>query len=167
MERDDLRLELSIDENNLLNEWKGQASLMLDYGIQLADAMQARDEAKAQLSVVAAEMETDIRNNPDEFDLEKVTEAVVAATVLLQPEHRKATKTYNKTCHECRKLQAVVDAISHRKSALQGMTDTFLRQWHADPRSTEQPRELREAAMSGPPTRSVAVRRRKRRAVES
>jgi len=160
----DNELNLTIDENNLLNEWKDQAAMMLDYGIQFADAMQARDEAKAKMSVVAAEVERDIRTDPDAFGLSKVTEAVVASTIVAQPEHKKALKEFNKACHGCLVLQAAVTALAHRKSSLQGMTDLFLRQWYADPTSAEQPKELREAATGGPPTKSIVTRRRKRRA---
>ena len=67
---DAVRAELNapIDEQNLLHEWKGQAALMLEYGIQLADAMQEADEAKAALAVKAAELARDIRANPADYD---------------------------------------------------------------------------------------------------
>lgn len=158
-------LNLAIDENNLLNEWKGQAAMMLDYGIQLADAMQEEDEAKARLTVVAAEVERDIRANPDEFDIPKLTEAAVVAAVPVQPEHQVATKKLNDARHKVRILRAAVDALAHRKSSLQGMTDLFLRQWYADPTSSEQPTELREAAAERP-MKAATTRRRKRTSEE-
>lgn len=160
--RDTVRAELNlaIDENNLLQEWKGQAALMLDYGIQLADAMQAEDEARAKLAVVAAGLDREIRENPGDYGLPKITEAVVASAVVEQPEHQVATKKANDAHHRVRVLRAAVDALSHRKSTLQGMTDLFLRQWYADPTSTEQPAELREAARGGGAKKVVRRRRR-------
>jgi hypothetical protein len=152
----DIDLKLNIDENNLLNEWKSQASMMLEYGIQLADAMQEEDGAKAKLAVVAAEMDRDMRANPADYGIDKLTEAAISSAILVQPEHKIVTKKLDDAHHEVRILRAVVDALSHRKSTLQGMTDLFLRQWYANPTSDAQPAELKEA------TKSVTTRRRKR-----
>lgn len=142
-------LNLKIDENNLLNEWKGQAILMLDYGQQLADAQLEYDEAKARLSVVDAELDAAIRATPEKFGISKITETVVANTIILDPSHQEASRTLDLVRHDVKMLQAAVDAICQRKSALQGMTDLFLRQWYADPTSIDQPSELRTAAQPG------------------
>ena len=154
-------LDLSIDENNLPEEWKGQALLMFDYGIRLADAMQEADETKAQLAVVAAELNRDIRESPAEYDVLKITEATIANAINEQPEHKQATKRCNAARHNVRVVQAVVEALAHRKAALKGMTELFMRQWYADPKSSEQPSELRQAA-AGPPTKIVTTRRTRR-----
>lgn len=159
---DEIReLSLDIDENNLLDEWKGQAAMMLNYSIQLADAMQTEDEARAKLTVVAAEIEHDVRTDPETYNITKVTEASVTAAIPVQPEHKIAVKKLNKARHNVRILRAAVEALSHRKSSLQGMTDVFMRQWHADPKSRAQPKELREAAKNRT-TKSVRSRRRRR-----
>lgn len=131
-------LDLSIDENNLAEEWQGQASLMLEYSVRLADAMQEADEAKANLAVVTADIEMDIRANPEEYGLAKLTEAGVLAAIPQQEAHEMATKTVNTTRHAVRVYQGAVDALSHRKAALQGMTDLYMRQWFADPTQRDQ-----------------------------
>jgi len=148
MDSEDIRaeLDLSIDEQNLMNEWQGQASLMLDWGIRLADAQQQEDEAKAYLAAVTAEIDSKIRANPTNYDVVKVTETTVSNTIIEQQSHVTATNEYLEAKHEKNMLQAAVNAISHRKSSLQGMSDLFLRQWHADPKSPVQPIELQEAA---------------------
>lgn len=155
-------LDLTIDENNLPNNWKEQAGMMLTYGMRFADAQQEEAEAKATLDVIRAGLDRDIRAEPDAFDVAKPTETAVANAVLLQPEHAAATTNFNDARHKVGVLRAAVDAISHRKSALQGMTDLFLRQWYADPTSKEQPPELREAATSGSPMGEQKGRRTRR-----
>lgn len=154
-------LDLSIDENNLLHEWKNQAKMMFDYNVQLADAMQAEDEAAAALSVTAAELDRVIRAKPEEYEISKVTEATISAAIVEQPEHIEAVQTLNKARHAKRLYTAAVNALEHRKSSLKGMTDLFLRQWYADPSSNGQPAELREAATSGPPTKSIPGSKRR------
>lgn len=145
-------LNLSIDENNLLNEWKGQAAMMLDYGIWLADAMQEEDESRVRLAIVSAELDRAIRTGPEAFGLAKVTESALVNVIVEQKAHQEATKALNDVHHDVRVLRAAVDAISQRKSALQGMTDLWLRQWYADPNSAGQPSELHEA-VGGPPAK--------------
>ena len=160
---DEIReLNLAIDESNLLNEWKGQAQMMLTYGIKQADAMQEEDEAKARLDVVKANLDGRIRADPGTFGIGKVTEAGISAVILTQPSFKKATEEYQKARHEVLMVRAAVDALGHRKSALQGMTDLFLRQWFADPKTPEQPSELRQAAspMKGKEIPGRKVRRR-------
>jgi len=160
MVREDL--DVSIDENNLLAEWQKQATLMLEYSVHLADAMQDEDEAKAALSVVDAELDSKIRADPDDYGLAKATESAVANAIAATPEHEAATVDLNDARHGVRMLRAAVDAISHRKSALQGMTDLFLRQWYADPTSAEQPAELRDATKNTAPMKTTERRKRRR-----
>lgn len=161
--RDQVREELvlTIDENNLLNEWKGQAALMLEYSIQLADAMQEEDEAKARLGMVTAKLDRSIRAEPEQFGLAKATETVVANAINGHKSYVGALEELNEARYRARVLRGAVDAIAHRKASLQGMTDLWLRQWYADPKSSEQPAELREAA-NGPPTQPPARRIQRR-----
>ena len=153
-------LRLTVDENNLLDEWKGQAAMMLEYSIQLADARQEEDETKAALAVVVAELDAQIRDNPEEYGLQKATESGVFNAIQATEEHQAAVRAHNDARHAVRVLQAAVDALDHRKRTLQGMTDLWLRQYYADPKSPEQPQEVREAAGAkcGPPTKLIPGR---------
>ena len=154
-------LDLAIDESNLPGEWQVQASMMLDYGIQLADAMAEVDESRAKLSVIDAGLDRDIRSDPDAYDIAKATETTVPACINEQPEHIKALKRVNQARHTQRVLQAAVDALSHRKNTLQGMTELWLRQYYADPTSNAQPANLRDAS-----SKKKVIKGRKRRKAE-
>jgi len=166
-------LDLSIDENDLLGEWQGQGALMLDYGVHLADAIEEEDQARAALGIVVAQLDRDIRSDPAGFGLTKATETTVINAIPEQPAHKAATALIIAAKHKVRILRAAVDAVGHRKSSLQGMTDVFLRQWYADPHSTAQPEALRAATphrpskeaamdMTGPPTKTIKGRRKRR-----
>jgi hypothetical protein len=159
--REDLRL--AVDENNLLEEWRAQGAMMLDYGIQLADARQKEDEAKAALSVVVAELDCNIRAEPAEYGLPKATETSVVNAIPGCGQHQHATKALTATRHTARVLGAAVDALDHRKRTLQGMTDLFLRQWYADPTKPGQPKELAEAVEDAPTKKIPGRRTRKPR----
>lgn len=128
-----LGLSLSIDENNLLLEWKTQPALMLEYGIRLADALQEEDEARAAAAIVSAKLDKEIRDNPEDFGVAKITESAILAAVQTHPRNIEAQETLMAARCDARVYKAAVDALAHRKSALQGMTDLYLRQWFADP----------------------------------
>jgi len=160
--KDAKELRLEVDENNLGVEWKSQAALMLDYGIQLADAMQEEDEARANLDVVRAMLDRDIRANPDSFGCGKITETVVASTIILDGKYKDAEQRRADASHAVRILKAVVEALSHRKSTLQGMTELHKMEYYADPRSPDQPPELKAAAKAGPPTKVIPGRKVRR-----
>lgn len=136
--------------------------MMLDFGIRLADARQEEDELRAALSVVAAELDRDIRNAPDVYGVPKVTEATISNAILIQPEHTQATAALNTARHNVRILQAATEALDHRKRTLQGMTDLWLRQWYADPKSPGQPGPLNDAAPKEAPTKVIPGRRKRR-----
>ncbi len=157
-------LNLRVTGDNLLEEWQGQASLMLEYGIELADAQLATDQAKAQLAVKASELDREIRETPEDYGLAKATETTVPGCVAEQPEHKVATRKYLDAKHKTSIFKAAVDAISHRKSTLQGMTDLWLRQYYADPTTREQPEELKDAADKTEKTIARHKGRRRRRA---
>lgn len=153
---DELRLD--IDQNSLPEEWQGQASLMLHYGTMLADATLEMDKSKAKLAVIAAQLDREVREDPQAYGLAKATESTVPGAVAEQPLHKAATREYLAAKHRVAVLRAAVDALEHRKRALSGMTDLFLRQWFAEPTNREQPGALQEAAGA------VARRRGRRRA---
>ena len=133
-----LGLNLFIDENNLLAEWQSQASLMLEYGIRYADALQEEDEARARVSVTQAKLDKKIRDDPEAYGVGKTTEASILNAVQAHPDYIEAQETLNAARCDARVFQAAVTALAHRKSALQGMTDLYLRQWFADPKMREQ-----------------------------
>lgn len=152
-------LDVSIDEHNLVEEWRGQPAMVLEYGILLADTEQEVGEAKARLAVVGAEVEMELRTTAPPDGLAKWTEASINATVLQEPEYEIAVKKLNDAHHRCRLCKAAVDALAHRKSALQGMTDLFMRQWYADPTTREDP----TPTPAKKKTETVTRRRRRRR----
>lgn len=161
-------LDLSIDENNLVEEWQKQPSLMLEYSILLADAEQTFDEAKAALTVGTAQIASDIRTNPADFGLSKITEAAVNSTVPQQKQHQILVKETDDARHAVRIYKAAVEALSHRKSALNGMTELFTRQWFSDQTKSKEAHGLPSNNESDTvdmtkPTREIKRRVRKAR----
>jgi hypothetical protein len=123
-----------LDRHRLDEEWLLQPRLRREWGEKLAEARKEHDRAKANLNVVEAEIELSIRKNPSHFDLEKVTEGAVKATVLVQPEYQKAVEASLVAKHNVDVIQAYLDAIDDRKRTLENLVQLWLADYYAEPR---------------------------------
>ena len=96
----DFEKDVNIDEQALDVECLEQPRITLQYAKWVADMERKKDRAKERVDVVKAELDKDIRNNPDKYGLAKVTEGAVQNTIILQPEYREAQEAYIKAKHE-------------------------------------------------------------------
>ncbi len=125
--------DVNIDPNSLDVEWLEQPNLMLKYGRIAAQTKLDMDKAKEKLEVVKAELDKDIRLNPEKYDIAKLTESVVASTILLQPEYKEASEAYIEATYEFNMARYAVQAISDRKDALENLVKLHGMQYFAGP----------------------------------
>ena len=126
-------IDMNIDENALDFELLEQPSLMAKYSRELAEARRDRDLAKEALDLKKAEIDLDIRDNPANYNLEKVTVAAVESCILMEGEFQEAQKALRDTNFEVNVLQGVVSAIEHRKSALEHLVKLYGQNYFAGP----------------------------------
>lgn len=153
MEKNELELDLRIDEDALDLEWLEQPDLMRKYTRLEADAKEAMHRAEDELALVEADLDKQIRVDPEAFDVTvKVTEKVVASVILEQPEYQVAKKKVSETRHEANVLRGVVESVRHRKFALENLVQLHGQNYFAGPsvprdlRKEKQQREERAAA---------------------
>jgi len=125
---------LKIDELRLDKEWIEQAEIYYRHATGAAKAQHARDEAKSNLDVVRAELSSEIRANPAQYGLEKVTEGTVEAAVLTSPKYAEAVKRVNESNYRLNIRQAAVSALEHRKRALTMLVELHNSNYFADPK---------------------------------
>ena len=131
--------DVSIDETALDVEWLQQANLMYKYARHQAETKKAMDEAKERLDFIKAKVEMDIRANPENYGLSKVTESAVASAILLQPEYQEASKKYVEARYENDMAVAAVRAIDQKKTALENLVKLLSVSYFAGPSA---PRDL-------------------------
>lgn len=125
--------DMHIDENALEVELLEQSSLMAKYSYMLAEAKRDRDLAKEALDLKKAEINLDIRDNPQDYKLEKITVDAVEACILMEDEYQAAQKELNEMNFEVNVLQGVINAIDHRKSALENLVKLYGQNYFAGP----------------------------------
>lgn len=124
-----------IDEHNLVKEWVKQPSLYFIWAQKLADAKLEQDEAKANLDVIKAEASRAIRDDPGDYGFDKVTEAIVAVAINEHPDVMKGVKTLHEARHKQEIYQAAVNALDHRKRALEKIVDLHGQNYFATPKA--------------------------------
>ena len=131
--------DVSIDETALDVEWLQQADLMYKYARYQAETKKAMDEARERLDFIRAKLEMDIRANPENYGLSKVTESAISSTILLQPEYQEASKKYVEARYENDVAAAAVRAIDQKKTALENLVKLLSVSYFAGPSA---PRDL-------------------------
>lgn len=155
--RDDSSV-LEIDEHNLEKEWAEHSQIYYRFALELADAKTKLDEAKAQLDLVKAELDTQIRADPEKYNIERISEAAINNAILQQPIYKLEHKAYLKANEAVRVLEAMTRALEHRKRALQSMVELYLSNYYAEPRLPEGSQEAYEQQ-----AHKARVRRRRKR----
>jgi len=132
--------DIRIDETALDTEWLDQATLFFKYARHAANMRKEVDLAKENLEVTKAEVDKEIRQNPEKFKIEKVTDASVSANVLTHKDYKAANQEYIDAKYELDIAQAAVNAMNQRKDALENMVKLHGQQYFAGPKV---PRDLK------------------------
>jgi hypothetical protein len=125
--------DIKIDETSLDIEWLDHASKMMRYARHAATMRQRLDLAKETVDLVKAELDKDIRTNPEKYDIEKVTEAVVQNTILMQDRYKKANENFINVKYETDIAANAVRAFDARRDALENLVRLHGQQYFAGP----------------------------------
>ena len=133
---------LEIDELRLDEEWVGQPKLYFTWARKQADAVRCVDQAKSALDVTRADLDADIRQNPQAYGVAKITEKVIENIILGNDGYQSAVAAVVKAKHESAILAAVVSALEHRKRALECLVTLHGQNYFSTPRADESNREV-------------------------
>lgn len=139
---DELDLNLyDIEDYDLDKHWSKQARSYAFWGWKWAEAKRDLDQAEDQLELTKAELDSDIRNEPEKFDIPKITESAIKNAILAHPRHKEAIKKINNLRLEVNKLSVALTALDHKKKALENKVVLFCRNFDAEPKAPPEARE--------------------------
>ena len=150
---DEIHEDKQIDPDALDVAWIEQADLYYKYSDALNDAIQHKNNCKLaverlkdNLEAVKARLDIDIRKNPDEYDVPKITEQVVNSAILLEDEYKNALNEYYEAKEELNSAQDAVNrlysctmSMEQRKTALEQLVRLLNQQYFSTP---SEPRDL-------------------------
>ena len=131
--------DIRIDETALDIEWLEQPALMLKYARHAAEMLRAHDRKKEKLSVMEAQIDLAIRENPKEYGLEKIVEAAVKNVIIQQDQYIELKEELLEASYELKMAEKAVQAFSQRKDALENLVRLHGQQYFAGPKV---PRDL-------------------------
>lgn len=134
---------LSINLNELEREWTEQPVLYFKWARKLSKARLRLDEAKAELELVKADLDSEIRAKPEKFDLDKVTNPAVEAAVMASEQYTDALTKLNRARYNANTLEAFVQALEHRKRALENCVTLYGMDYFSIPRAKGKGRDAK------------------------
>jgi hypothetical protein len=123
MSLQDLRSFVHVDETDLWGEWR-------DHPHRYLDAIEAWSEAEAQVERIEnalkekrAEVAVAVRNAPEMYDLDKVTESGVMAAVDSCEPVQQLKSSLILSRKQSRDIKGIVDALESKRKALEHLTE--------------------------------------------
>lgn len=113
--------QLVIDKYALDEAVINQPELYADWACRWADAVNDRDRAKDNLSLIRGECDEDIRNRPGDFGWKAdkaPTEAFISAAISGHVDYMAANEAYLETVHEVNTLVVAKDSFEQRSKMI-------------------------------------------------
>lgn len=132
---------IAIDRHRLVDEAEEQPKRYYEYAKKLADAKLEKEREEAALDLIRAKLDLDIRSNPTEYNLEKVTEPAIKACILDQKKYKNQLEAVMQAGHLVNVLQAGVTALDHRKRMIEKIVDLHGQNYFAAPRMKRKDRK--------------------------
>lgn len=132
---------VQINEFALDKECLNLAADYLYFATRSADLKRDVQELESAKEVAEAELSKKIRDEPNVYGLEKVTEAGISAVVLTRKEYKEAQKKVFEARHQLDVCQAAVSAMEHKKRALTLLVELHGAGWHASVKVSKEGRE--------------------------
>jgi hypothetical protein len=127
--------DLVIDDSALDLECLEQSSLFMKYAKHYAETRRAVDEEKQKLDIVKADIDKQIREHPEKFKIEKVTEGAIQSAILTEGTYNIAYKKFLDAKFECDMANNAVQAVGMRKDMLENMIKLLAQSYFAGPRT--------------------------------
>jgi len=125
--------DLRIDEDSLDMEMLNQASLFMRYAKHYAFTQRTVDEEKQKLDIVRADIDKQIREHPEKFKIEKVTEGAIQSAILTEGSYNIAYKKLLDAQYEKNMAGNAVQAMNIRKEMLEGLQKLLAQSYFAGP----------------------------------
>jgi hypothetical protein len=126
--------DLFIDDSALDIEWLDQSMLFMKYARCLAETRRTADEAKQFIEIIKAELDKAVRENPEKFKLEKVTDKAIDAIIATDKKYKDAYQVYLEAKYEADMASSAVSAFNMRKEALENLVKLNGQQYFSGPK---------------------------------
>ncbi|KYK24169.1 hypothetical protein AYK24_06575 [Thermoplasmatales archaeon SG8-52-4] len=133
-----------IDKFALDTELLEQPQLFMEWANKAAEATTEKERIRDKLELLRAEVDLEVRKNPDEYDIPdgKATEGAIKLAVTKDARVLRLTRLYRNACHDERILKNAQIAFNHRKKMLEKLVDLNLQLHFIEPRIDVEHKEI-------------------------
>ncbi len=142
MEGKNYERDLEIDKYALDAECMDQPRRFIHWAELLAEATAMKDRSDQALEVTKAQVEQEVRINPEAFGIDKVTEAAIKSHTTTHPKVIKAYEEWVQAKYQVNILFAAKEALEQRKSMLENLVKLFLSGYWSDPKIKGEAKEV-------------------------
>lgn len=125
---------LSIDLDNIEEDWLAQPKLLREHAKALALSKKELEYAKVELEVYEAEMSKKIRNDPESYGIKTKTEKAIDAVITTRKKRIRLSHHIIECKYRMDMHQSAVNALDSKKKALENLVDLIGLEWIAQPR---------------------------------
>lgn len=137
--------DVSIDRHSLDYEWLRQADLFHKYSEDYANAMFERDKKKERLTLVKAQIDGDIRLDPESYGFTgKPTEPAIASLIIQDERYEVANSVYLEAVRDMNVVAGAKIAMEHKKTALEVLAKLYLSGYWGEARIPDEARKKYE-----------------------
>jgi len=111
-----------------------QGELFMKWAERLADAIEERDLKKGEIDIRKAKLDKDIRTNPKDFDLEKVTESAISNVIILDEEVQQLNKEYYACIKNINILTSAKEEMHSRRKRIEKLVELWLGKYWSEPK---------------------------------
>ena len=129
----DIKDRMEINKDALDEEWLDQPMFFFEVALSLSQAKERLIKANTALELEEAEIATDVRDNPENYGIAKITVDAVKEAVKMSDKRIFALGRVNKCKNEVDVLQVAVNALEHRKRALENLVTLHGQNYFASP----------------------------------
>lgn len=128
--------DTKVTQSSIEWEWFRQSHLFWEYSKLEAKADEEKGDAKLELDILEAELEYEIRDDPNKFRLEEsFKEAEVKAAIKRSKRWKKARKELLKKTRIAKEMAGVVRSLEHKKRSLEKLSDRQQAGIYSEPRA--------------------------------
>lgn len=122
-----------IDMNRLEKEWDEVGGLIEGWVKKVAHASFEVDQAKDKKELVYSEIEDDIRQNPESYNMTKTTDKAVEGAIPRQKLYKEVQQEYNTAKLKLRLVTGTYEKYKDRKQALENIVKLWLGSYFSTP----------------------------------
>lgn len=126
---------LEIDMFQLHKEWANQPKLYRRYARKLAKAEKRSVQAEAGLKLAYAQSGEKIRDDPEAYNMRKVTDAAVEEKIYTMKQYQDAVEENAQAKYNMHLLRGTCEALRERRDALENLVKLHFGDYFAEPRA--------------------------------